>query len=185
MVYLDNIYFWKSASTPTITGFSIPAKYLGDAAFNLTAPTSTSNGTFTYTSSNTSVATVSGSTVTIVGVGSTTITANQAADGSFGTGSTTAVLTVSYPPPPTAAATPTHLQANVISVYSDAYTNISNTNFYPNWGQNTTLTNITIGGNATLMYDNLNYQGMEFVTNQNVSQRRIYTLTFGHLTARH
>ena len=169
VVYLDNIYFWKPANIPTITGFSIPTKVIGDAPFVLTAPTSTSAGSFTYTSSNTSVATVSNDTVTIVGVGSTTITANQAADGGFGAGSTSTNLIVIYPPPATAAPAPTHLSSNVISVYSDAYTNIVGTNFRPDWGQSTTLTNLTISGNSTIKYDNLNYEGIEFVANQNVS----------------
>jgi len=85
-----------SLPAPTIGALTVPAKNFGDAAFNLTAPTSDSDGTFTYTSSNASVATVtSGGTVTIVGVGSTTITATQAATGNYTTGSVTASLVVS------------------------------------------------------------------------------------------
>ena len=62
-IYLDNIYFWKTASptgTPTIGNFIVPAKNTGDAPFTLTAPSSNSTGAFTYTSSNLSVATISG-----------------------------------------------------------------------------------------------------------------------------
>jgi hypothetical protein len=66
----------------TITFGTLASKTIGDAAFNLTA-TSTSNLTVTYTSSNTSVATISGSTVTIVGVGNTIITASQAGNTTF------------------------------------------------------------------------------------------------------
>ena len=170
IVYLDNIYFWKPNNVPSISGFTVPTKIIGDAPFVLTPPTSTSPGAFTYTSSNTSVATVSNDTVTVVGVGSSSITANQAAGGGFTTGSTSANLIVIYPPPTTTAATPTHLAGNVMSVYSGAYTNIAGTNFYPNWGQSTTLTNIAVSGDDILKYDNLNYQGMEFVANQNISQ---------------
>ena len=73
-----------------------PAKNFGDAAFNLTAPTSNSDGAFSYTSSNTAVATVtSGGTVTVVGVGSTTITATQATSTNYSGGSVTASLVVS------------------------------------------------------------------------------------------
>lgn len=121
-VYMDNIYFWKPAApvgTPVITGFTVPAKSLGDAPFALTAPTSNSPGAFTYTSSNTSVATISGNTVTIVGVGNSTITANQAASSPFLAGSTTAVLTVS----PSAAPVPTLAAADVISMYGESYPN--------------------------------------------------------------
>jgi len=169
IVYLDNIYFWKSASTPTITGFSVPAKNLGDASFNLTAPTSNSSGAFTYTSSNTSVATIIGSTVTIVGAGITTITANQAADGAFGTGSTSADLIVSYSSPTDTAAGPSHLSSNVISVFSGAYTNVGGTNFRPDWGQSTSLTNLSISGNDVIKYDNLNYEGIQFLNPLNVA----------------
>jgi len=70
-----------------------------DAPFTIVAPTSNSAGAFTYTSSNTSVATVSGNTITILRGGTSTITANQAANGNFLSGSTTATLTVSYDPP--------------------------------------------------------------------------------------
>ena len=167
--YLDNIYFWKSASTPTISGFSFPIKFTGDAPFKITAPTSNSSGAFSYTSSNTSVATVSNDTITIVGAGNTIITASQAADGSFGTGSTTASLLVTFAPPSTNPTAPTHLQANVISVFSDTYTNIAGTNFYPNWGQSTTHLDMTVSGNTIKRYDNLNYEGIEFVSNQNIS----------------
>jgi hypothetical protein len=61
---------------------SLPIKYVGDAAFNLTA-TASSGLTVTYTSSNTNVATVLGSLVTIIGEGNTTITANQAGDSNW------------------------------------------------------------------------------------------------------
>jgi uncharacterized protein YjbI with pentapeptide repeats len=85
-----------SLPAPTIGALTAPAKNFGDAAFDLTAPTSNSDGAFSYTSSNTAVATVtSGGTVTIVGVGSTTITATQAATTNYSTGSVTASLVVS------------------------------------------------------------------------------------------
>ena len=81
---------------PTIGALTAPAKNFGDAAFNLTAPTSNSDGAFTYTSSNTTVVTVtSGGTVTIVGAGTTTITATQAATTNYTSGSVTASLVVS------------------------------------------------------------------------------------------
>ena len=69
-------------------------KTYGQPAFTLVNPTSTSPGTFSYTSSNEDVATISGNTVTIVGAGSSTITATQAASGAFASASTTCTLTV-------------------------------------------------------------------------------------------
>jgi len=77
-------------ATPTITNFSVPTKIIGNAAFNITAPTSNSPGAFTYTSSNEAVATIAGNTITIVGVGSATITADQATTTNYLAGTITA-----------------------------------------------------------------------------------------------
>ncbi|MGB0185294.1 MAG: T9SS type A sorting domain-containing protein, partial [Flavobacteriaceae bacterium] len=70
--------------------------------------------------------------------------------------------------PTTDAPTPTHASADVISIYSDAYTDISGVNFNPNWGQST-LVNTSYdptggGSNTVIEYSNLNYQGTEFPT---------------------
>ena len=70
--------------------------------------------------------------------------------------------------PTEAAPTPTLSEANVISIFSDAYTNIAGVNLNPAWGQSTVVTEITIEGNNTLLYTGLNYQGTEF-TAQDVS----------------
>jgi gliding motility-associated-like protein len=83
-----------SKIAPTISNFSNLTNNYGDAAFVLTAPTSNSNGSFTYSSSNTNVATIAGSTVTIVGAGTTTITATQATTNNYNTSSISALLTV-------------------------------------------------------------------------------------------
>ena len=121
-VYMDNIYFWKpapAAGTPVITGFSLADETIGDPAFTITAPASNSPGAFSYTSSNTSVASISGNTISIVGIGSTTITATQAASGSFLAASVTTVFNV-YPP---AAPVPTLLASEVVSMYGETYPN--------------------------------------------------------------
>jgi len=66
--------------------------------------------------------------------------------------------TVQEPTEP--APTPTHNPADVFSIYSDAYTNLEDTNFNPNWGQATVVTvDYQIGGNNTLVYEVLNFQG--------------------------
>jgi len=82
-----------SKATPLISNFGNLSKNYGDASFALSA-SSTSTGTFTYSSSNLSVATVSGNTVTIVGSGTTTLTATQSSDNNYLGGSATATLTV-------------------------------------------------------------------------------------------
>ena len=69
--------------------------------------------------------------------------------------------------PTTNAPTPTKLQANVISVFSDAYTNVA-TNYNPNWGQsgsvNPNYFAVSGSGNNILAYTNFNYQGTELTT---------------------
>lgn len=67
--------------------------------------------------------------------------------------------TTNAPTPPTRSA------ANVISVFSDAYTNLSGSNFFPYWGQPpvyTTPSEITISGNKILSYPDMTYQGLTF-----------------------
>jgi hypothetical protein len=60
-----------------------------------------------------------------------------------------------------AAPTPSKAPADVISVYSDAYTSNA-TELDPFWGQQTDATEIQIEGNNTLKYENLNYQGLQY-----------------------
>ncbi len=62
-----------------------------------------------------------------------------------------------------ASPVPTEDAATVLSVFSDAYTNLEGTDFNPGWGQATQVTQGDI-----LTYKNLNYQGTQFA-NQNVS----------------
>jgi Secretion system C-terminal sorting domain len=160
-VYLYNLYFWKPANVPTITGFTVPAKVMGNPPFTLTAPTSNSMGAFSYTSSNTGVATISGNTVTITGAGTSTITANQAAAGGFTVGSTTATLVVTSPGPSTAAPTPTKLAANVTSLFSNAYTNVAVDTWSTSWDV-ADVEDVMIVGNATKKYTNHTFSGIEF-----------------------
>ncbi|NJL12386.1 MAG: hypothetical protein HC913_04900 [Microscillaceae bacterium] len=73
--------------------------------------------------------------------------------------------------PPTAAPVPTEPAQDVLSIYSDTYTNVAGTDFNPNWGQSgfTTASEITIAGNNTRSYPNFNYQGIQLAGVQDVS----------------
>ncbi len=71
--------------------------------------------------------------------------------------------------PTVAAPDPTQDAGNVISVFSDAYSNVEGTDFNPDWGQATVVTQEAIAGNNTLVYSGLNYQGMQLGSSQNVS----------------
>lgn len=76
-----------------------------------------------------------------------------------------------YAQPTTNAPAPTNAQADVISIYSDSFTDVA-TNYDPNWGQTgfgQVNPNFDPGtGNLVLAYPNFNYQGTE-ITPQNAS----------------
>lgn len=107
--FIFSILFIYSCSTEDVTvglatelgAFNIPAKQLSSTPFELTPPTSSRAGSFSYQSSNPEVAVISGSTVTIVGVGTTTITATQSDYKKYAEVSTTANFTVTEFEPPT------------------------------------------------------------------------------------
>ncbi|MDX1590412.1 MAG: Ig-like domain-containing protein [Balneolaceae bacterium] len=74
------------------------------------------------------------------------------------------------PTEPTAAPpTPTTPEIEVISIFSEAYTDVAGTNLNPDWGQQTVVTIEPIQGVNTLKYAGLNYQGIELGSNQDVS----------------
>jgi len=83
-----------------ILDFTIPDKTYGtDLSFQLIDPSSNSDSTFLYVSSDATVATINGKIVTITGVGTSTIRAIQDATQIYESGSVTATLTVNKPTP--------------------------------------------------------------------------------------
>ncbi|WP_026933085.1 hypothetical protein [Christiangramia echinicola] len=64
--------------------------------------------------------------------------------------------------PTTAAPAPTAGSGDVISIFSDEYTDPTDINYYPDWGQSTTFEMITLEGSETIKYGNVNYQGIQF-----------------------
>jgi len=80
--------------------------------------------------------------------------------------------------PNTAAPVPTYSAANVNSVFSDSYTNISGTDLNPPWGQTTVVSQVSIAGNNTLKYKGLNYQGIQLGSPQNISAMSYVHLDF-------
>jgi len=72
--------------------------------------------------------------------------------------------------PTTSAPTQPNRQAgDVISIFSAKYTDLTGTDFYPNWGQSTTLTEFVLAGDKMLNYNNLNYQGIGLASSIDVS----------------
>jgi hypothetical protein len=163
-LYIDNVYFYRPAApvgTPVIGSLTVPTKNLGDLPFNLTAPTSNSPGAFSFTSSNTSVATILGNTVTVVGAGTSIITATQAASGAFLTGNVTANLVVSEAPTVAAPTPPVRLPADVISLFSNAYTNRTIDTWSATW-DDSSIEDVLIAGNATKKVTFTNFLGVDF-----------------------
>jgi len=87
-------------------------------------------------------------------------------------------VSVIPPVPTTAAPTPNYPAGDVISIFSDAYTNVAGSDLNPNWGQVTAVTQVPIAGNNTLRYGNLNYQGLQLAGSLDVSGKNFLHLDF-------
>lgn len=124
---------------------------------------------FTFKSSNLNAAKVNEQgVISIVGSGTAKITATLAGVAAIGS------ITIESLGNFVAAPTPTRNPANVISVFSDAYTNIP-VDFYNGFFApfQTTLggANLNVNGNNIIQYTNLNFVATEFKNpTQNVSQ---------------
>ncbi len=66
--------------------------------------------------------------------------------------------------PVSAAPMPPQAEADVISIFSDSYTDVAGTDFYPDWGQSTTYEQIDLMGDAAIKYGDANYQGIAIGT---------------------
>ena len=75
--------------------------------------------------------------------------------------------------PTSAAPTPPAYDAlKVISIFSEAYTNLDGTNFNPYWQQSTVGSIENYGGNTVLRLLNLNYQGIELAGEVNAASMK-------------
>jgi hypothetical protein len=84
--------FTVATEVPTLSFATIPAETFGNAAFTVSA-TSTSSGAVTYTVVS-GPATIVGSTVTLTGSGTVMLSASQAANGNYAAATTTTSFTV-------------------------------------------------------------------------------------------
>jgi len=117
---------------------------------------------YTFSSSNTNVATVNDEgRVSIVGEGIAEITA------SLGSISANGKLIIDSASDFTPAPTPTDDPSDVISIFSDAYTNVPVDHFNGFWEpfQTTTSNDFEVNGNNVLGYENFNFVGIEFHIN--------------------
>ena len=116
---------------------------------------------FTFTSSNPDVASVRpDGSITLVRAGSATITAMLGAVPASG------ALTVNVETPPTdAPPVPTVPVADVISLFSDAYPDVSVDTWSAEWDQ-ADVEDLEIAGNLIKKYTNLAFAGIEFTSAQ-------------------
>ena len=66
--------------------------------------------------------------------------------------------------PTNSAPNPPQNETNVISIFSDKYTNIDGANYFPDWGQGnqgSSWSEFQLNGDNMLQYANLSYQGMD------------------------
>ncbi len=161
----------KQEGQPVIDPLVLSPGTVGDAPIEIVAPSSTSDGSFSYTSSNLLVATITGSFINVVGPGKTTITATQAASAPFVEGLVNAEFIVHDVAPTDAAPTPPVRNAgDVISIFSGAYTDLEGTIIGQRWGQSTIVDEVD-PGNGDLMkrMEFFTYQGVELAAHHDVS----------------
>lgn len=113
---------------------------------------------FSWTSSNPAVAEVTDGVVRALTSGTATITASLG-----GIAATGAVTVNVSAPPPVPAPAPVHPAADVLSLFSDAYPNHPVDTWSATW-DNATVADLEIAGNATKVYSNLVFAGIEFTS---------------------
>jgi len=118
-----------------------------------------SPGYFTFSSSNESVATVDEfGTVQVVGPGSATVTAKLGTTDASGTVTVNAVV-----PPSVSAPIPDRPAESVISLFSDAYTDVQVDTWSADWDM-ADVSDTQISGDNVKRYSNLVFAGVEFTS---------------------
>lgn len=113
---------------------------------------------FSFVSSTPATATVSATgLVSILAAGTTNVTATLG-----GTAATGAVAITAVAPPSVAAPTPTYPAIDVISLFSNAYTNRTINTWSASW-DDADVTDVQVAGNDTKRYTNLTFAGVEFL----------------------
>jgi len=139
-----------------VGGTSVTFSVLGSDVALTAAP-----GYFSFISSDTTVATVaSDGTITLVGAGTSDITALLGTTPASGS-----VTLVSAAPPAVAAPVPTDSAVNVISLFSNVYSN----NPVDTWSASYDMADVAdvqIAGDDVKKYTNLVFAGIEFITQQ-------------------
>ena len=161
------------ADTQAPTGFTATLGTVGANTANIILNGTDDSGSVTYSIvyGTTTVSTSSASgvqkTYTVTGLTPSTgysfaVTAKDATGNIASNSPITLTTTTTALPAPTVAAPtpPVYAAPKVISIFSDAYTNVTGTDFNPGWGQSGSDVIVQVAGNNTLKMANLNYQGI-------------------------
>ena len=164
-IYLDNIYFWKNPAAQgedatlkdlQVDGATIPGFTPSALTYTFGVPEGSPVPQITLATTNDTNATVTTITQATAIPGDATVLVTA------GNGTTTATYTVSYFYNAPANPAPTPTATTVISMYSDAYTNVEVDTWRTDWSQST-FEATTIKDNATLKYTNLGFNGIETI----------------------
>jgi len=182
-IYVDNLYFWKTAAAPG-TDATLRALAVDGAAVEGFTPNSESylvelpGGTTVVPQITSAITTDASASASITQA--TSIPGDATVLVTSQDGTATKTYTVSYfigAPHIDAPAPPARNAVDVISIFSDAYNNISGANYNPDW-QQTGFTSASSSfeptgsggtGNVVLAYPNFNYQGIEFNSIQDIT----------------
>ena len=115
----ENVTLTVNKKEHVLSEFNSLTKTIGDSSFRLSPPVSTSNGAFSYSSSNTEVATISGNIVNMIAGGYTIITATQSATSDYASKTINCNLIVNK-------------KSTVLSVFNNITKKIGDANFILN-----------------------------------------------------
>jgi hypothetical protein len=82
------------------------------------------------------------------------------------------VVTAIMAPTASAPTQPTRAAGNVIGIYGSKYSNVPNSNFFPDWGQagqGSSWAEFDLNGDKMLQYSNLSYQGIDIGSEVNAT----------------
>lgn len=150
---LSKVYFVgsKVAISGTRTVFQVDGAYV---------PVDHSPSYFDYTSSDPAVAVIDGGDIRVVGLGQTTISAMLGETPVLGS-----VTVTGFAPPTGPAAAPMLPASDVVSLFSNAYTNSPVDTWRADWGGSTTqVEDYTIAGDVSKMFSSLNFVGIVFTS---------------------
>jgi hypothetical protein len=188
-VYIDNLYLYNdnaALDTEAPQNFTATVGSITYNSIKLLLKATDNSGAVNYTINVGGINTIVGAASGVEKAyeftrlpSSTSYTFSIKAEDPSGNGSSNNPVQVSaatdkaFPQPEISSPLPPNRNPqDVISVFSNSYTNIAGTNFNPYWQQATWYEPIFIGENEMVKYENFNYQGIEIGSKVNASDMK-------------